>query len=107
MFHDIHQEADQQLMEHRVKGAEFDDVVYSDDTICISQGAEAMNTFLAKVEEEGELYGMRLNKGKCELMKYGVEARAKVQFRDGSKLKPQNEVKNLGCYLNRKADGGK
>ena len=30
-----------------------------------------------------------------------------VKLADGARLSPQDEVKYLGCYLNRKADGRK
>ncbi len=59
---------------------------------------------LEMIETEGKLYGMKLNKGKCEYMSYD---RTKVRFSDGTKLTPKEDVKYLGCYLNKKADGGK
>ena len=76
-----------------------------DETICISQKADAMNRLLAAIEEEAELYRMRLNKNKREFLVF--ETKRKIKFRDGVVIKPSEEVKYLGCYLNNKADGSK
>ena len=43
MFHDVHQKTDNRLNKHRVPGAEFDEVTYADDTICISTDTRALN----------------------------------------------------------------
>ena len=37
MFHDIHQEDKIKMKKHRVVGTEEDEVLYADDTICISR----------------------------------------------------------------------
>ena len=105
LFGDIHKGDGHGLKQHRVRGAGFDEVLYADDTIFISQNADAMNRLLAAIEEEGELYGMRLNKNKCELLAFG--AKRKIKFRDGAVIKPTEEVKYLVCYWNNKADGSK
>ena len=105
LFEDIHQEDRQGLGRHRVKGASFDEVLYADDTICISQNASAMNKLLASIEEEGDLYGMKLNKNKCELMQFGTPRN--IHFKDGEAVKRKDEVKYLGCNQNDRADGGK
>ena len=65
MFHDVHQKTDNRLNKHRVPGAEFDEVTYADDTICISTDTKALNDFLKHIEREGLRYGMKLNKAKC------------------------------------------
>jgi hypothetical protein len=43
-------------------------VLYADDTIIFSESAEALEELLAEIEREGEKYGMKLNKKKCEAM---------------------------------------
>ena len=62
MFHDIHAESNGSVEEERVKGADFDEVLYADDTICISQSERAMNLLLESIETEGAHYGMKINK---------------------------------------------
>ena len=42
LFSDIHHEDKQNLIEHRVPGIMFDEVVYADDTICMSTNEKAM-----------------------------------------------------------------
>ena len=66
MFWDIHWEGVKGLERNRVAGTEFDEVLYADDTICISESEQAMNKLLAAIEKQGRRYGMRLNRAKCE-----------------------------------------
>ena len=53
-----------------------------------------MNKLLKVLEEEGDKYSMKLNKGKCEFIRYGNTGW--VGFRDGTRLTPCEEVKYLG-----------
>ena len=46
---------------------------------------------------------MKLNYKKCELIKFGNIG--VVRMRDGTIIKPMDEVNYLGCQLNNKADG--
>jgi hypothetical protein len=46
---------------HRATGATFDEVLFADDTILISQDTRTMNKFLSLVESEGSKYGLKLN----------------------------------------------
>ena len=97
MFHDVHDKTDHELKKHRVPGAEFDEVTYADDTICISKDTAAMNLFLKNIEEEGRRYRMKLNKSKCELIT--THPAADVHFADGSKVKKVKEATYLGCQI--------
>ena len=63
-----------------------------------------MNWLLQKIEMEGDIYGMRLNKGKCEYLRFG--SAGNVNFRDGVKVPPVQHVKYLGCQLNERGDPG-
>ena len=100
MFHDIHQEDKVKTKEHRVVGTEQDEVLYADDTICISRDENAMNRLLSAIEREGKKYGMGLNKGKCEHLAFG--GAGQVTFADGSEVSRKTEVKFLGCMMNEK-----
>ena len=55
-------ESGQRTKTHRVPGADFDDVTYADDTICISRCIQTMNEFIENIDIEGFKYGMRLSK---------------------------------------------
>ena len=61
----------------REKGMEEDEVLYADDTICMSEDEGAMNRILKAIETEGTYYGLRLNKNNCESMKFGDAGRVK------------------------------
>ena len=62
MFHDIHEGDKQHIVRHRVRGVRFDEVVYADATMCISENTRSMHLFLASIEEEGNKYGHKLNR---------------------------------------------
>ena len=98
MFHDIHLGDQQRLIPNRICGTNFDEVVYADDTICVSTSTESMNMFLKDIEQEGLKYGMKFNKTKCELLTTSLNA--DVKFADGSNVKRKPEVTYLGCQLN-------
>ena len=82
-FHDVHENLHCTLPEHRIPGATMDEVMYADDTICISTDTRSMNKLLERIKVIGEQYGLKLNKNRCEVM-YTMEE-ANVQFKDGTK----------------------
>ena len=53
-------------------GIDFDEILYADDTICISENERAMERLLAAIEEEGAKYGLQLNRTKCAYLKIGT-----------------------------------
>ena len=101
-FHDIHYQDHLQLSDHRIIGMQEDEVLYADDTVCMTENENATNRLLRAIEIEGANYGLRLNKKKCEYLHFG-EARP-VYFNDGTKVPQKHEVKYLGCNLNDKGD---
>ena len=54
LFYDIHLGDPRNLIPHRICGANFDEVVYADDTICVSTSEESMNTFFEKHRRRGK-----------------------------------------------------
>ncbi len=48
---------------------------------------------------------MKINKNKCEFLSIGQEE--PLTFSDGTQLFPIDEVKDLSCKVNKKADGNK
>jgi len=97
MFYDVHQETDTYLSNQRVPGADFDEVTYADDTICISTETKAMNKFLEAIEWEGFRYGLKLNKKKCELIT--THPNADIHFKDKSKVLKVKIATYLGCNI--------
>ena len=102
LFHDIHHRDHLRTHEHRIEGTTHDQVLYADDTICMSENEEAMTRFIQAIEKEGATYGLRLNKKKCEYLHFGQAK--EVQFTDGSSFPYKIDVKYLGCNLNDKGD---
>ena len=68
MFNEIKKDVGPILTQNRIAGFNFDEIMYADDTICISTDTKTLNKFLAAIEERGKEYGLKLNKGKCELL---------------------------------------
>ena len=88
---------DNELKKHRVPGADFDEVTYADDTICISRCIKTINEFIESIEIEGCKYGMKLNKTKCELLTNNNNAR--IIFPDGTPIKKEKSATYLGCQI--------
>lgn len=55
LFHDVHQKMDQRLIRNRIPGADFDEVAYADDTICISRSIATMSELIENIEEKKQL----------------------------------------------------
>ena len=96
-FHDVHSETDQRLTRHRVPGADFAEVTYADDTICIPRCATVMNEFIQTIETEALKYGMKLNKSKCELITNNHTTR--IIFQDNAPVKKEKSATYLGCEI--------
>ena len=105
LFHDINRLHTPTQSTHRVKGAHFDEILYADDTICVSQDEDALESKLKAIEQEGAKYGMKLNKSKCEILEFG-NVRTK-KFEDDSEVRVKDRVKYLGCKLNNEANPAK
>ena len=102
LFQDIHKNDVLKLNEHRVQGMDTDEILYADDTICVSEDEQALSRLLAAIEGEGDKYGLKLNKNKCEFLHFGKAGQ--VFFADGTPVPKNHEVKYLGCNMNDKAD---
>ena len=100
MFDDVKQRMKGTATPHRTTGARFDEVLFADDTICFSKDTRVINKMLQAIEEIGWQSGMRLNKGKCEVILFGNNAN--VHFPGGAKMKANDRAKYLGCVLNKK-----
>ena len=105
MFHDVKQEIQGNLIKHRIPGADFDEVMYADDTICISEDTKTMNEFIENIESIGKDYGLKLNKKTCELLT--TERSPNIHFADKTIIQQKDEVTYLGCKINSKGDANK
>ena len=53
MFHEVHETTRGNLIKHRHPGTTTDEVMYADDTICISSDTKTMNQFIKQIETTG------------------------------------------------------
>ena len=75
------------LEENRIPGTNFDEILYADDTLVISQDTRTLNLFIETLQTEGEQIGLQLNKHKTELLILGKSKVANVKFKDGAPIK--------------------
>ena len=108
IFHDIYQELEDTITPYRVKNANFDEILFADDTICISENAKRLTKLLQAIQKTGRKYGMHLNMGKCEVIRISrnaeFTARDDVKFEDNTTVITKNEAKHQGCWLNDRGD---
>ena len=60
LFNDIHNTMPQDIIDNRVIHTNFNEVLFADDTICISENAQSLNKLLHLIQEEGAKYGLQL-----------------------------------------------
>ena len=58
MFSDVKGKLSPTRFQHRVQGTTFDEILFADDTICISRDTKTMNKLLKAIEEVGLNSGM-------------------------------------------------
>lgn len=86
----------------KMQNANFNNLLYADDTICCTVGAESMQYLLRSIEKVGRRYGLALNKDKHVLISYN--SKKQVKFTDGTPVRQVEEAKYLGCSLNADTD---
>ena len=57
LFHDVHEKTEANMAGNRPTGATCDEVMYADDTICITPDTKTMNAVIHKIEEAGKSGG--------------------------------------------------
>ena len=96
----------QEIIQHRVINTNFDQVLFADDTTCISENAKSLTKLLHSIQTEGLKYGLQLNSDRCELIRISrTEVFTDddfVLFLNGQKVIIKEEAKYLGCWLNNK-----
>ena len=104
LFHDVKDKRllASQLAGDRIIGAMFDEVLYADDTIVFSEDTAILGKLVRKIEKEGDKYGLKLNKTKCELV--NLNRKQRIRFQDGTLIPLTKESKYLGCMINDKGD---
>eukprot|EP00973_Karenia_brevis_P022044 3031529-Karenia_brevis.AAC.1 len=62
----------------------------------------SVNTPLAATETVGAMYGFKLKKSKCDLVRLSGSSR--VRFRDNTLITIESEATCLGCWLNNRGE---
>ena len=81
---------------------QYTELLYADDTVLITNNVNAMNRFLAKVQEHASYFGLKFNEGKCAAMT--INADGILRFRNGEKVPKVNSTVYLGANINDKDD---
>ena len=68
LFADIYKKIGATLIKHRVPGTDYNEVLYADDTICITTDTKTMNTYLKEIGTEGAKYRLKLSRSRCKAM---------------------------------------
>ena len=98
MFRDIHENDKTKTRTHRVGNANFEEVLFADDTICTSENARALSRLLQEIEKEGDEYGLILNYDKCELIsihRVGPRSRRQSTFQKQTRSEKQKRSEIL------------
>ena len=64
---------------------------------CVCTNKKALTKLLHEIETVSAHYGMRINKDKCELIRF--HTMDIIHFRDGSRVLRKEEAEYLGCFL--------
>ena len=80
-------------------GLDFNEIMYADDTALITNNINAMNRFLAKVEDCAAYFGLKFNKTECVAFNFHVDG--KTKFKDRSEVPTPAETVYLGASLSK------
>jgi len=101
LMHDVKSniELKRNLIENRIPAAEFDEILYADDTILISTNPATINKYIKEIQLEGKKIGLELNYKKCEVITMGTHI-ANIKFYDGYPMQNKYSAKYLGAMVN-------
>ena len=100
----IFQDLDARLLEKGIptntwsEGNPIYDLEYADDTLLLSLTTPQLQNFLRELEEEAQLYGMRLNTEKTELLSR-PDHTATLYFHNGDPVPTTTTAKYLGTLI--------
>ena len=75
------------------------DLEYADDTLLMALTTTQLQSFLTTVEQEADLYGMRLNQEKTEILTHPKKTPPTIRFLDGSKVPTTTQTRYLGSMI--------
>ena len=101
LMHDVKSniELSRNLIQNRIPSADFDDILYADDTILVSTNPATINRYIKEIQLEGLTIGLKLNYNKCEVITMGTHI-ANIKFYDGHPMQNKYSAKYLGAMVN-------
>ena len=79
-----------------------DKLLYADDAIILASSKQATEIILHKIQEESNIYNMRLNTNKCILL--GMNSLGRVQYLDGGYMPMADRAPYLGKNMSAKGN---
>ena len=102
LFADALHEDHLNLIANRVDNANFNELLYADDTVLISTSAPALSRYVRELELAGAIYGLALNKAKTHHMSFND--RQPVRYADQSIIQKTHCAEYLGVLIDRSHD---
>ena len=98
MFHDIKARLNTPKQQEPIRGIQFAELLYADDTFLFGTYTPNINKFLAEIQKESAYYNLRLNLNKC----INITANRKqstIKFMDDSPVPRKHKAVYLGAIL--------
>ena len=98
MIRDVHDNLNSKrgTLEH----INFNELVYADDTVLITNNTNAMNRLIEKIQYCAGYYGLNFNEKKCISMNFNTKS--KTKFADNSFVPTEENTSYLGANINYK-----
>ena len=94
MSADIHRRIDINIMNGKIDGLLFTEILYADDTLIFLERTRETSMILQEIKAESKYYNMNLYKDKCEVIAMNKDNA--IEFSDGTPLKHVGEATHLG-----------
>jgi len=95
---DIKQRLNTPKMRQPIKGIEFAEILYADDTLIFGNYTRNISIYLKEIEEESAKYNMKLNYDKCVNLTAN-QKQTTVRFKDGTLVPRRDRATYLGTIL--------
>jgi len=89
---------------HNTPAAEFEELLYADDTLIVHSDAGMVDFYMAKIGEVGQQYGLQFNWGKLEYLSVNTDGQFFTPT--GEPIPKKDRLKYLGSLLSHDAKIG-
>jgi hypothetical protein len=86
----------------QVKGTNFSELLFADDTALLADDTDTVQTALTQIERHSRFYGLALNKPKCGVLQ--LNEHTPIRFGTGEEVNRVTEAVYLGVSLNAAMD---